>query len=89
MIKTDFSKITIQGIDGKPIEADFRKQLGNQLYMQGQNIEECQLGKRIYFAKDNEAIELTQSEADIIRRAVQPYAYVARTAIEQAITPDE
>lgn len=79
----DFSKIRIKDIEGKDILADFQKQLGNQLYMQGRDIEECELGKKIYFAEGE--IELTNKEADIVRRAISGYAYVARTAIEEML----
>ena len=47
MKKVNFKEITIKDINGNDIVADFQKQLGNQLYMQGQNIEECELGKKI------------------------------------------
>lgn len=85
MVKVDFSKITIKDINGNDIVADFQKQLGNQLYMQGQNIEECELGKKIYFTPDGEATELDDKEVAIVRKAVQGYSYVVRTAIEQAL----
>ena len=85
MVKVDFSKIIIKDINGNDIVADFQKQLGNQLYMQGQNIEECELGKKIYFTPDDEATELDDQEVAIVRKAVQGYSYVARTAIEQAL----
>ena len=85
MVKVDFSKIIIKDINGNDIVADFQKQLGNQLYMQGQNIEECELGKKIYFTPDDEATELDDKEVAIVRKAVQGYSYVVRTAIEQAL----
>lgn len=85
MKKVNFKTITIKDINGNDIVADFQKQLGNQLYMQGQNIEECELGKKIYFTPDDEATELDDKEVAIVRKAVQGYSYVARTAIEQAL----
>lgn len=85
MKKVNFKTITIKDINGNDIVADFQKQLGNQLYMQGQNIEECELGKKIYFTPDDEATELDDKEVAIIRKAVHGYSYVARTAIEQAL----
>ena len=84
-MKVNFSKIIIKDIEGRDVQADFQKQLGNQLYMQGQNIEECELGKKIYFTPDDEATELDDQEVAIVRKAVQGYSYVARTAIEQAL----
>ena len=90
MIKVDFSKIPIKDIEGREIMADFKQQLGNQLYMQGQNIEECELGKKIYFTPHGEYTELTDKEADIVGRAIQGYSYVARSAINSvlAVNPE-
>lgn len=85
MKKVNFKTITIKDIEGRDVQADFQRQLGNQLYMQGQNIEECELGKKIYFTPDDEATELDDKEVAIVRKAVQGYSYVARTAIEQAL----
>jgi hypothetical protein len=82
-MKVNFSKIIIKDIEGRDVQADFQKQLGNQLYMQGRNIEECELGKRIYFA-DGE-VELTDKECAIVRNAVQGYSYIARSAIENQL----
>ena len=82
-MKVNFAKIVIKDIEGREVEADFQKQLGNQLYMQGRNIEECELGKRIYFAQGD--VELTDKEAAIVTQAVQGYSYVARSAIENAM----
>ena len=60
MVKVNFSKIVIKDIEGRDVQADFQKQLGNQLYMQGRDIEECELGKRIYFAQGE--VELTDKD---------------------------
>ena len=80
MTKVNFSKIIIKDIEGREVQADFQKQLGNQLYMQGRDIEECELAKRIYYA-DGE-LELSEKECAIVRNAVQGYSYIARSAIE-------
>jgi hypothetical protein len=82
-MKVNFSKIVIKDIEGRDVQADFRAQIGNQLYMQGHDIEECELGKRIYFV-DGE-VELSDKEATIVRQAVQGYSYVARIAIDAAL----
>lgn len=83
MVKVNFAKIIIKDIEGREVEANFQKQLGNQLYMQGQNIEECELGKRIYFAQGD--VELTDKDCAIVRNAVQGYSYIARSAIENQL----
>lgn len=79
MKRIDFTKIVIKDIEGREQEADFSKQLGNQLYMQGHDIEECELGKRIYFASGE--VELTAEECAIVKKAIAPYSFVARDAI--------
>lgn len=86
MTKVNFSKIIIEDIEGREVEADFQRQLGNQLYMQGRNIEECELGKRIYFAQGE--VELSDKEAAIVKQAVAGYSYIARTAIENQLNKE-
>ena len=82
-MKVDFRKIKIEDIEGREVTADFQKQIGNQLYMQGHNIEECELGKKIYFADGD--VELTDKEVDMVRRITAGYSYVARQGIEKAL----
>lgn len=82
MKKVDFTQIIIPDIEGNEQQADFSKQIGNQLYMQGQNIDECELGKRIYF--DGE-VELNEQDGNAIRRMIAGYSYVARQAIMKAL----
>ena len=82
-MKVNFSKIIIKDIEGREVEADFKRQLGNQLYMQGRDIEECELGKRIYFAEGD--VELSDKECAIVKQAVQGYSYIARSAIENQL----
>ena len=83
MVKVNFSKIVVKDIEGNDIDADFQKQLGNQMYMQGQNIEECELGKRIYHAEGE--VELKEKECTIVRKFIQGYSFIAREAIEKAM----
>ena len=79
----NFKKIKIVDINGQQQEADFSQQLGNQLYMTGHDIEACELGKRIYFAKGE--MELSDKEIQTITQAVSGWGYVARTAIIETI----
>lgn len=83
MAKVNFKDIKIKDINGKEVVADFQQQIGNQLYMQGHDIEECELGKKIYFAEGE--VELTDKEAEMVRRITQGYSYVARQGIEEAM----
>lgn len=85
MARVNFGKVVIKTIEGKDSEVDMHKVLGNQLYMQGSDIEACELGKRIYYGEDDSkqpvAVELSDKECDTVRNAVQNYPYITRTAI--------
>ena len=50
MKKVNFREIVIEDIRGEKVKADFQEVLGNQLYMQGADIKECELGRKIFFA---------------------------------------
>ena len=86
MKKVNFKELVIADIEGKEQKIDISKLLGNQLYMEGQDIEACELGKRIYFAEGD--VELTDKEATIVKQAMQRYSYLVRTAVE-TILKDE
>ena len=83
MVKVNFAKIVIKDIEGREVQADFQKQLGNQLYMQGRHLEECELGTRIYHA-DGE-VELSEKECEMVRYFIAGYSYIARSAIENQL----
>lgn len=81
-MKVNFKELTLKDIEGNEVKADFSKQIGNQLYMQGIDIEECELGKRIYF--DGE-VELSEKDVATIKRISAGYSFVARQAIEAVL----
>jgi hypothetical protein len=83
MKTVNFREIIIEDIRGEKVKADFQEVLGNQLYMQGRDIRECELGKKIYFAEGE--IELSDDEANIVKESVKGWSYVARTAIEKML----
>lgn len=82
MKKVDFRKIEVPNIEGGFDVADVSKQLGNLLYMQGRNVEECELGWNIYH---NGEVELTEKQAETIKKYVQPWAWIIKRAIENAV----
>jgi hypothetical protein len=84
MIKVDFSKVQLKDINGETVEIDFRKELGTQLYMRGQSMEESMLGQRIYAQKEDPT-ELTVDEASTVSKWVGSWPYVSRTAIRAAL----
>jgi hypothetical protein len=79
----NFREIIIEDIRGEKVKADLQEVLGNQLYMQGRDIRECELGRKIYFAEGE--IELTDDEAKTVKEAVKGWSYIARTAIEKML----
>ena len=83
MKKVNLREVQLEDIHGNPMPGDFHEVLGNQLYMQGRDIKECELGRKIYFAEGE--IELTDDEAKSVREAVKGWSYVARTAIEKML----
>lgn len=83
MKKVNLQKIEIEDIKGEKIIADFAKQIGNQLYMSGRTIEECELGKRIYYAEGD--VELNEKECEMVKNIIAGYSYLARTSIEKAM----
>ena len=78
--KINFRQIPVKNIEGQEQTVSLSDLLGNQLYMNGQNIEECELGKKIYFAEGE--IELDEKEVDIVVQFTQTlYSYIIRTAL--------
>ena len=85
MKKVDFRQVGVKNINGEIEKADVSKQLGNVMYMNGQNIEECELGRAIYH---NGEVELTQQQEDMIRRFIKPWAFIIRSAIEETLNKE-
>jgi hypothetical protein len=83
MKKVNLREVQLEDIHGNPMPGDFHEVLGNQLYMQGRDIRECELGRKIYFAEGE--IELSENEAKTIKEAVKGWSYIARTAIEKML----
>ena len=83
MKKINFREIAIEDIRGEKVNADFQEVLGNQLYMQGADIKECELGRKIFFAEGD--IELSDEDVKTVSNAVQQWRYIAKTAIMKAL----
>jgi len=82
MVKVDFTKIALKDIEGNEQFIDIRKPLGNQLYMQGEDIVECELGRKIWNS-DGE-IEIDQQEVNAVVKFTQQYPYLTRSAVKRA-----
>lgn len=85
--KVDFRNVTIRDINGQETKADVTALFGNMLYMQGQNIEECELGQAIYHQGDEgpEVLELNDKQVAIVKAYAERLPYVMRTAIKEAV----
>ena len=85
--KVDFRNIVIKDINGQETKADVTALFGNMLYMQGQNIEECELGQAIYHQGDEgpEALELNDKQVAIVKTYAERLPYVMRTGIKEAM----
>ena len=84
-MRVDFRSIGVKNIEGQIEAADVSKQLGNLMYMQGLNIEECELGRDIYH---NGVVELNSKQAEMVLRFIRPWSYVLRSAIEETLRDD-
>lgn len=85
MTKVNFRTITFKDIEDKDQLFDCQKELGNAIYMQAADIEERDLGRKIYYA-DGE-VELTDQQVDVVKRFAARYSFVLREAVENALTP--
>ena len=85
--KVDFRNIVIRDINGLEAKADVTALFGNMLYMQGQNIEECELGQAIYHQGDEgpETLELNDKQVAIVKAYAERLPYVMRTGIKEAV----
>ena len=71
--KIDFTALPVKDIEGNEMSVNIAKALGNQLYMQGQNVDECELGKKIYYSEGemelhDEEVRRDREEAEIALR---------------------
>lgn len=90
MKKVDFRRIEVENIEGAVELADVTRELGNRMYMQGRNIDECELGRTIYLSgkveADNESfVEISTEQAAMVKKFVADWGYVLRKAVERAI----
>lgn len=85
MKKINFNSIDFESIDGTTQKLDIRREFSNLIYMQGENIECKELGRKIYNSK--EEIELNDDEIKIIKNYAEkrPFGYVVTEAILNAI----
>ena len=85
MKKVDFRKIQVEDIEGGKRIADISRELGNLMYMQGMNIDECELGRDIYHHGE---VELDDKSEASVRRFSQNFPFVMRSAVENLLTAE-
>ena len=85
MSKIDFSKIVIKDINDKDCVVDIQKKLGNEMYMMGQHIVECEVGRKIYHA--TEPIELDKQEQQAVLGCLErsQYSFILRQEVEKTL----
>lgn len=82
MMKVDFRQVPVKDIEGNVQQVDMSKALGNQLYMQGKDIVECELGRDIWHKGE---VDLNDQQVAIVKSAVAGFAYIAREGIESML----
>ena len=91
MKKVNLSQLEIQGIDGAKQRVNIQDEVANLIYMQGQSIQDCELGRKIYnggrdqngvLTKDaDRTVELSDDELKVVKRITQQFPYVIREAL--------
>ena len=82
MKMVDFSTIQVEGIEGNFMKFDLSKELGNAIYFGSKDIDEAELGRKMYKEK---RIEVNCKNAEIIKKFIEGFNYPARNAVEKAI----
>ena len=83
MKKINFKALEIEDIERNIQRVDISRPLGNQLYLQGNDVEECDLGRAIYYSEGE--MELTDKQAQMVLNAVQGYPYLTRHAVSELL----
>lgn len=81
--KIDFGKVVVKDIEGNSQEMDVRKPLGNDIYLNAQDIAVADLGRKIYHSEGE--LTLTDDEAGVVLQATQQWRWYIRSAIEELL----
>lgn len=95
MKKVNLSQLEIQGIDGAKQRVNIQDEVANLIYMQGQSIADCELGRKIYNAGrdsggalvegSDRTFEASDDDVKIISRIAQQFPYVIRESLLAAL----
>lgn len=85
MISVNFNAIQYESIDGTTGHLNIKRDLANILYMQGETIEESELGRRIFNTPAE--IELSPEDVEIVIKYVKKYytSIVVKNAITNSL----
>ena len=86
MTKVDFRKLMLKDIEGHEVPTDISKPLGNMMYMQGQTIDECELGRDIYHKGE---VELKEKDMEVVKRFANNFSFIMRQAVLDALEKEE
>ena len=95
MKKVNLSQLEIQGIDGAKQRVNIQDEVANLIYMQGQSIADCELGRKIYnggrdqngvlTAEADRTVELSDDELKVVAHIAKQFPYVIRESLLAAL----
>lgn len=84
MRKFNFNAIDVPNIDGTKSKFSISESFGNYLYINGEDIQTCELGRKLWLSsKDDSEVEIDDKEKEILKNYTPQIvrSYVARQAI--------
>lgn len=91
MSRIDFSKIKVYDLEGNEHVWDIHRDISNLLYMHGVNIEERELGRKIYNCRDTDGnpaeVELSPEEVLIVMRFIGNFSYAVQEQVVSILQP--
>ena len=84
--KVDFRKLMLKDIEGHEVPTDISKPIGNMMYMQGQTIDECELGRDIYHKGE---VELKEKDMEVVKRFANNFSFIMRQTILDALEKED
>ena len=84
--KVDFRQLMLKDIEGHEVPTDISKPLGNMMYMQGQTIDECELGRDIYHQGE---VELKEKDIETVKRFANNFSFIMRQTIIDALEKED
>ena len=83
MSKIDFSKIVVKDINDKDFTFDIKDRLSNEMYMLGQNIVDCEAGRKIYHSEGGADLNQQEQQAVLSWLERNQYSFILRQKVEE------